>query len=38
VLLFVDRFLAENYPRDGFDFAALKVDDIATFVRKQARS
>lgn len=33
---FVDRFLAQKYPRDHFDFAALKVDDITSFVRKQA--
>jgi len=36
MLLFVDRFLAQKYPRDHFDFAALKWDDITTFVRKQA--
>ena len=36
MLLFVDRFLAQKYPRDRFDFAALKADDITTFVRKQA--
>jgi hypothetical protein len=33
---FVDRFLAQKYPRDYFDFAALKVGDITSFVRKQA--
>ncbi len=33
---FVDRFLAQKYPRDHFDFAALKVGDITSFVRKQA--
>ena len=33
---FVDRFLAQKYPRDHFDFAALKVSDITSFVRKQA--
>ena len=33
---FVDRFLAQNYPRDHFDFAALKVGDITSFVRNQA--
>jgi hypothetical protein len=33
---FVDRFLAQKYPRNHFDFAALKVDDITSFVRKQA--
>ena len=36
MLLFVDRFLAEKYPRDHFDFATLKANDITTFVRKQA--
>jgi len=36
MLPFVDRFLAQKYPRDHFDFAALKADDITTFVRKQA--
>jgi site-specific recombinase XerD len=36
MLLFVDRFLAQKYPRGHFDFAALKADDITTFVRKQA--
>ena len=36
MLLFVDRFLAEKYPRDHFDFASLKANDITTFVRKQA--
>ena len=36
VLPFVDRFLAQKYPRHSFDFAALKADDITTFVRKQA--
>ena len=33
---FVDRFLAQKYPRGHFDFAALKVGDITSFVRKQA--
>ena len=33
---FVDRFLAQKYPRDHVDFAALKVGDITSFVRKQA--
>jgi hypothetical protein len=33
---FVDRFLAQKYPRDHFDFAALKAGDITSFVRKQA--
>jgi len=36
MLPFVDRFLAQKYPRDHFDLAALKVDDITTFVREQA--
>ena len=36
MLLFVRRFLAEKYPRDRFNFAALKVGDITTFVRRQA--
>jgi site-specific recombinase XerD len=36
MLLFVDRFLAQKYPRGHFDFAALKADDITAFVRKQA--
>jgi hypothetical protein len=33
---FVDCFLAQKYPRDHFDFAALKAGDITSFVRKQA--
>src|SRR5206468_1934151 len=33
---FVDRFLAQMYPRDHFDFAALKADEITSFVRKEA--
>ena len=33
---FVDRFLAQKYPRDHFDFAALKAGDITSFIRKQA--
>ena len=33
---FVDRFLAQKYPRGHFDFAALTADDTTTFVRKQA--
>ena len=33
---FVDCFLAQKYPRDHFDFSALKVGDITSFVRKQA--
>jgi site-specific recombinase XerD len=33
---FVDRFLAQKYPREHFDSAALKVGDITSFVRKQA--
>jgi site-specific recombinase XerD len=33
---FVDRFLAQKYPRGHFDFGALKVGDITSFVRKQA--
>jgi len=33
---FVDRFLAQKYPRDHFDFAALKAGDITAFIRKQA--
>src|SRR6202051_4066660 len=36
MLLFVDRFLVEKYPRDHFDFAALKPEHITTFVRRQA--
>jgi site-specific recombinase XerD len=36
MLPFVDGFLAQKYPSDDIDFAALKVDDITTFVRKQA--
>jgi hypothetical protein len=36
MLLFVDRFLVEQYPRDHFDFAALKPEHITTFVRRQA--
>jgi hypothetical protein len=36
MLPFVDRFLAQKYPREHFDFAALKVGDITSFVRKQA--
>jgi len=35
-MAFVDRFLAQEYPRDHFDFAALKAGDITSFVRKQA--
>jgi site-specific recombinase XerC len=33
---FVDRFLAQKYPRDHFDFAALKAGNITSFIRKQA--
>jgi site-specific recombinase XerD len=36
MLMFVHRFLVEKYPRDRFDFAALKVGDITTFVRRHA--
>jgi len=36
ILPFVVRFLAQQYPRHDFDFAALKVDDVITFVRRQA--
>jgi site-specific recombinase XerD len=36
MLLFVDHFLVEKYPRDHFDFAALKPEHITTFVRRQA--
>jgi integrase family protein with SAM-like domain len=36
MLPFVDRFLAQKYPRDHFDFAALKAGDITSFIRKQA--
>ena len=36
MLIFVDRFLVEKYPRDHVDFAALAVGDITTFVRRQA--
>jgi hypothetical protein len=36
MLLFVDRFLVEKYPRAHFDFAALKPEHITTFVRSQA--
>jgi site-specific recombinase XerD len=36
MLLFVRRFLADKYPGDRFNFAALKVGDITTFVRRQA--
>jgi site-specific recombinase XerD len=36
MLMFVDRFLAEKYPKDLFDFAALTAGDITTFVRRQA--
>ena len=36
MLIFVDRFLVEKYPRDHIDFAALAVGDITTFVRRQA--
>src|SRR5579875_2214217 len=36
VLPFVDRFLAQRFPRHCFDFAALDAKDITTFVRKQA--
>ena len=36
MLMFVDRFLGEKYPRDHFDFASLAVGDITTFVRRQA--
>jgi Phage integrase, N-terminal SAM-like domain len=36
MLIFVDRFLVEKYPRDHVDFAALAVSDITTFVRRQA--
>jgi site-specific recombinase XerD len=36
MLMFVDRFLVEKYPGDRFNFAALKVGDITTFVRRQA--
>jgi hypothetical protein len=36
MLLYVDRFLVEKYPRDHFDFAALKPVHITTFVRRQA--
>ncbi|WP_064742787.1 site-specific integrase [Edaphobacter aggregans] len=36
MLMFVDRFLVEKYPREHLDFAALAVGDITTFVRRQA--
>ena len=36
MLIFVDRFLVEKYPRDHVDFGALAVGDITTFVRRQA--
>jgi site-specific recombinase XerD len=36
MLLFVDRFLVEKYPRDHFDFAALNPENITAFVRKLA--
>lgn len=36
MLIFVDRFLVEKYPRDHVDFAVLAVGDITTFVRRQA--
>jgi site-specific recombinase XerD len=36
VLPFVDRFLAQRFPRQCFDFAVLDAQDITTFVRKQA--
>jgi hypothetical protein len=36
MLPFVDRFRERKYPRDHFDLAALRVDDIGAFVRKHA--
>ena len=30
-------YVADKYPRADFDFAALRVGDITTFVRRQAR-
>jgi site-specific recombinase XerD len=33
---FVDRFLADRFPRHHFDFMSLNAKDITTFVRKQA--
>jgi site-specific recombinase XerD len=36
MLMFVDRFLVEKYPRDHLDFAARAVGDITTFVRRRA--
>lgn len=37
MLMFVDRFLEEIYPRDHVDFAELKAVEITTFVRRQAK-
>jgi hypothetical protein len=36
VLPFVDRFLAQRFPRDHFDFTALNAKDVTAFVRRQA--
>jgi site-specific recombinase XerD len=36
VLPFVNRFLAQRFPRHHFDFRALNAKDITAFVRKQA--
>jgi len=36
MLLFVNRFLVQKYPRAHFDFAALKPEHVTTFVRGQA--
>src|SRR5262249_36019357 len=36
VLPFVDRFLAQKYPRHDFNFSVLKAEDVTKFVRKQA--
>jgi site-specific recombinase XerD len=36
VLMFVDRFLAEQFPSGHFTFAALAPNDITRFVQRQA--
>lgn len=36
MLMFVDRFLVEKYPRGDFNFGALTVGDITAFVLRQA--
>ena len=38
MLPFVDRFLAQKYPQDHFDFAALKAGDITSFFGSRRRN